>query len=36
MLQQRGWTFHRIWSTDWFNFPERCIERLLERLDNRV
>jgi very-short-patch-repair endonuclease len=31
-LEQRGWKFHRIWSTDWFNFPERCIEDVLDRM----
>ncbi|EGJ51741.1 DUF4011 domain-containing protein [Desulfocurvibacter africanus] len=32
MLESRGWTIHRIWSTDWFKSPEREIQRVLERL----
>lgn len=28
MLEARGWRFHRIWSTDWFNDPEREADRL--------
>ena len=29
-LEALGWCFHRIWSTDWFNYKEREIERALE------
>lgn len=29
LLEDRGWTFHRIWSTDWFNDPRACMARLL-------
>jgi hypothetical protein len=28
ILESRGWTIHRIWSTDWFYRREREIERL--------
>lgn len=28
-LEDRGWKFHRIWSTDWFRDPEGEIEKLL-------
>lgn len=24
-LERLGWTFHRIWSTDWFSDAETCI-----------
>ncbi|PKQ18630.1 MAG: hypothetical protein CVT68_02390, partial [Actinobacteria bacterium HGW-Actinobacteria-8] len=27
LLEQRGWRFHRIWSTDWFNDADREVER---------
>jgi len=27
MLENLGWTFHRIWSTDWFWRREEEIER---------
>lgn len=27
MLENLGWTFHRIWSTDWFFRREEEIER---------
>jgi very-short-patch-repair endonuclease len=30
LLEARGWTFHRIWSTDWFNDAENEIKRTLE------
>ncbi len=36
VLEGLGWTFHRIWSTDWFNDPAREAERLLRRIDARL
>jgi very-short-patch-repair endonuclease len=27
MLERLGWTFHRIWSTDWFRNPEACADQ---------
>lgn len=27
VLESRGWTIHRIWSTDWFGDPKGCLER---------
>jgi very-short-patch-repair endonuclease len=32
ILENLGWKIHRIWSTDWFQNPEREVRRLLERL----
>lgn len=29
LLEDRGWNFHRIWSTDWFSNPDREVERTL-------
>ena len=29
LLEKRGWVFHRIWSTDWFNDAEGEIEKVL-------
>ncbi|HWM34317.1 MAG TPA: AAA domain-containing protein [Pseudolysinimonas sp.] len=29
LLEARGWKFYRIWSTDWFNNPEREIANVL-------
>ena len=29
-LERLGWTFHRIWSTDWFNHRDREVERAVE------
>jgi very-short-patch-repair endonuclease len=29
LLERRGWTFHRIWSTDWFNNAESEVEKVL-------
>ena len=31
-LERRGWKFHRIWSTDWFNDPEKCVQEVLKSL----
>lgn len=27
LLERRGWTFHRIWSTDWFNDADGEVKR---------
>lgn len=32
LLEARGWTFHRIWSTDWFSNPNREVEKVKEAL----
>jgi len=29
VLEGLGWTFHRIWSTEWFSNPEGEVERVL-------
>ena len=29
VLENLGWKIHRIWSTDWFNHPERELRRTL-------
>lgn len=34
ILEGLGWTFHRIWSTDWFHRREREIQRLREALES--
>ncbi|HLP23005.1 MAG TPA: AAA domain-containing protein [Microbacteriaceae bacterium] len=28
LLEQRGWNFHRIWSTDWFGDPSAEIQKV--------
>lgn len=33
ILENLGWTFHRIWSTDWFHHRSREIERLRQALE---
>ena len=33
VLEGLGWTFHRVWSTDWFKDREGTIRRLLEKVD---
>lgn len=33
ILENLGWTFHRIWSTDWFHHRARELERLRLALD---
>jgi very-short-patch-repair endonuclease len=32
ILEQKGWRLYRIWSTDWFNDPEREAKKLLRHL----
>ena len=32
ILENLGWQFHRIWSTDWFHHRKREIEKLKEKL----
>ncbi|NKD44991.1 DUF4011 domain-containing protein [Haematospirillum jordaniae] len=34
ILENLGWRFHRIWSTDWFHHRNREIERLRLALEN--
>lgn len=36
VLERLGWRFHRIWSTDWFNNPQREAERLREIISARM
>lgn len=33
VLEQLGWTLHRVWSTDWLQNRERCIERMLSAIE---
>lgn len=33
ILERKGWTIHRIWSTDWFNHREAEIERLVRAVE---
>ncbi|HYX40151.1 MAG TPA: AAA domain-containing protein, partial [Pyrinomonadaceae bacterium] len=33
VLEARGWTIHRLWSTDWFKDRNGQIERLLELIE---
>ena len=35
ILEGLGWRLYRIWSTDWFNNPEREIRKLLSWLDEQ-
>jgi very-short-patch-repair endonuclease len=32
-LEGMGWTFHRIWSTDWFRHPDVELKRLVEAIE---
>ncbi len=34
VLENLGWRFHRIWSTDWFHHRNREVERLRGALEN--
>ena len=33
VLEQKGWTFHRIWSTDWFYNRDVEVSKLLDAVD---
>jgi very-short-patch-repair endonuclease len=35
-LERLGWTFHRIWSTDWFRHREREVERAVAAFDDAL
>lgn len=35
-LGRLGWKFHRIWSTDWFRFREREIERAFNEYEQAI
>ncbi|HYC90980.1 MAG TPA: DUF3320 domain-containing protein [Thermoanaerobaculia bacterium] len=32
MLEQLGWTIHRVWSTDWYRAPEETLAQLMENV----
>jgi very-short-patch-repair endonuclease len=34
VLEARGWTIHRVWSTDWFKDRQGQIERLLSLIED--
>jgi very-short-patch-repair endonuclease len=36
VLEGLGWRLHRIWSTDWFNHPEREAEKLRTVIASRL
>ncbi|HBK93097.1 MAG TPA: hypothetical protein DDZ68_15650 [Parvularcula sp.] len=36
VLERLGWKFHRIWSTDWFNDPQKEAERLRLAIEQRL
>ena len=35
-LERLGWRFHRIWSTDWFNHRERCVDLAVAAWEHAV
>ncbi|MBO6793240.1 MAG: DUF3320 domain-containing protein [Balneolaceae bacterium] len=36
VLEAQGWTFHRIWSTDWFHNPKRETKRLIDAVEKSI
>jgi very-short-patch-repair endonuclease len=36
VLEELGWTLHRIWSTDWWNNPEREMQKLEGTLNRQL
>jgi len=35
-LESKGWTIHRIWSKDWWQNPQKEIEKIEELLENNA
>ena len=33
VLENLGWSIHRIWSTDWYKHPAREVDRIAKRID---
>ncbi len=33
ILEDRGWTIHRIWSTDWFRKPQEELRKVLKAIE---
>jgi very-short-patch-repair endonuclease len=33
VLEARGWTIHRIWSTDWFNDPDAELNQVVQAVE---
>ncbi len=36
LLERRGWTFHRIWSTDWFNDADAEVQRTVDAFEKAL
>jgi very-short-patch-repair endonuclease len=36
ILRSRGWTLHRIWSTDWFKNRNKEIDKMFKRIESMV
>lgn len=36
LLERRGWTFHRIWSTDWFNDADGEVRRVVAAFEEAL
>ena len=36
LLENRGWKFHRIWSTDWFRDPDLEVSKCLQALEEAL
>lgn len=36
ILRSRGWTLHRIWSTDWFKNRNREIEKMCKKIESML
>jgi len=34
VLEDKGWTIHRVWSTDWFCNREQALGRLIEQIED--
>src|SRR3712207_5174801 len=36
LLEQLGWSIHRIWSTEWIHHPDRELQRVIDRVHELV
>ncbi len=33
VLEGMGWRIHRVWSTDWFKYPDRELKKIIEAIE---
>lgn len=36
ILESKGWRIHRVWSTEWFKYPDRELDRIVKAIDEAL